>query len=148
MIIVFIIIFLISLYIVLGIQTVQWFKNSFVYGCISLLGNFIIGAFITMVVLTCFVVIDTNNKTIQGRITNVEKNFGGTYTIYIRTNKNEKYCTENSDIGNMANELIGREVILGKGTREGMYGITKCHEAPIVHIERVKDVQSKNNIRK
>ena len=136
--IVFIIIFLIAIYIVLGIQTVQWFKNSFVYGCISLLGNFIIGAFITMVVITCFVVIDTNNKTIQGRITNVEKNFGGTYTIYIRTNKNEKYCTENKDIVEFAKKELGRKVIIGKGTREGIYGITKCHEAPIVHIERVK----------
>ena len=136
--IVFIIIFLIAIYIVLGIQTVQWFKNSFVYGCISLLGNFIIGAFITMVVITCFVVIDTNNKTIQGRITNVEKNWYGTYTIYIRTNKNEKYCTENKDIVEFAKKELGRKVIIGKGTREGIYGITKCHEAPIVHIERVK----------
>ena len=138
MIIVFIIIFLIAIYIVLGIQVVSSFKTSFFCGCCFLLGCFVIGAFITMVVLTGFVVIDNKSGTIQGRITNVEKNFGGTYTIYIRTNKNEKYCTENSDIGNMANELIGREVILGKGTREGVYGFGKCHEAPIVHIERVK----------
>ena len=63
-----------------------------------------------------FIVVDTNNKTIEGILTNVEKNWYGTYTIYIRTDKNEKYCTENKLIVEFAKKELGREVILGKGT--------------------------------
>lgn len=116
----------------------KWYKLGIKYGIIRLILSIIILLMAMYIFAIPFIVIDNNNGMIEGRITNVEKNWYGTYTIYIRTDKNEKYCTENKSIGNKANELIGREVILGKGTREGIYGITKCHEAPIVHIERVK----------
>ena len=122
----------------------KWYKLGIKYGIIRLILSIIVLLMSMYIFAIPFVVIDNDNKTIEGILTNVEKNWYGTYTIYIRTDKNEKYCVENKDIINMANELIGREVILGKGTREGMYGITKCHEAPITHIERVKDVQSSN----
>ena len=122
----------------------KWYKLGIKYGIIRLILSIIVLLMAMYMFAIPFIVVDTNNKTIEGILTNVEKNWYGTYTIYIRTDKNEKYCVENKDIINMANELIGREVIIGKGTREGMYGITKCHEAPITHIERVKDVQSSN----
>ena len=122
----------------------KWYKLGIKYGIIRLILSIIILLMAMCIFVIPFIVVDTDNKTIEGTLTNVEKNWYGTYTIYIRTDKNEKYCVENKDIINMANELIGREVIIGKGTREGMYGITKCHEAPITHIERVKDVQSSN----
>ena len=134
-----ILVFLIQLQVIF-----KWYKLGIKYGIIRLILSIIVLLMAMYMFAISFIVVDTNNKTIEGILTNVEKNWYGTYTIYIRTDKNEKYCVENKDIINMANELIGREVIIGKGTREGMYGITKCHEAPITHIERVKDVQSKD----
>lgn len=125
-------------------ETIKWFKVRKTLGFISLFGNLILFIMISYILVIPFVVIDNNNGMIEGKINGVEKNFGGTYTIYIKTDKNEKYCIEDKDIAEFAKKLEGRKAIIGKGTREGIYGITKCHEAPIIHIERVEDVQSDN----
>ena len=125
-------------------ETIKWFKVGKTLGFISLFGNFILFIMISYILVIPFVVIDNNNGMIEGKINGVEKNFGGTYTIYIKTDKNEKYCIEDKGIAEFAKKLEGRKAIIGKGTREGIYGITKCHEAPIIHIERAEDVQSDN----
>lgn len=122
----------------------KWYKLGIKYGIIRLILSIIVLLMSMYIFAIPFVVIDNDNKTIEGILTNVEKNWYGTYTIYIRTDKNEKYCTENKSIVEFAKKELGRKVIIGKGTREGIYGITKCHQAPIEHIERIKDVQSEN----
>jgi len=130
-------IFILILAIVLIKQTIKWFKVNMFYGFVSLLGNLFIWCVVSYCVIVPFVVIDNNNGMIEGKITHVEKNFGGSYTIYLKTDKQEKYCVEDKDLIEFAKKLEGRQVILGKTTREGIYGFKYCHEAPIEHIERV-----------
>lgn len=129
-------------------NSIRWFKVGISYGLVSLFGSLFIWIIATYILIVPFVVIDNDNTIIDGKIKSIEKNFNGTYTITIKTDKNEKYCIENKEIIKMAKELTGEHVIIGKGKREGFYGIKYCHEAPIIHIERFDDVQSndKNKI--
>lgn len=133
-----IIIIFICLFIVTINETIKWSKYGWGYGLIFLFCMLFFQIVIGMVLIIPMVVIDNDKKTIEGKIEAVEKNFGGTYTITIKTDKREKYCAENKDIIEMAQKLEGRKVILGKGTREGIYTYDKCQEAPIIHIEKVK----------
>ena len=128
---------LILILILLIKETIKWFKSGYILGLISAFGNLVLFLMIAYLLLIPFVVIDNNNGMIEGKITHVEKNFGGSYTIYLKTDKQEKYCVEDKDLIEFAKKLEGRQVILGKTTREGIYGFKYCHEAPIEHIERV-----------
>lgn len=85
-----------------------------------------------------FVVLDKGVGSTIGTITSVDKNFFGTTSLYIKTSENtqEKYCIENEDIVNVANELIGQNVKISYGERVGLYSTNKCHSAPVEMIEQ------------
>ena len=88
-----------------------------------------------------FLVLDKSSGVTVGTITSVDKNFFGTTALWVKTieNEEEKYCIEfDEKLENQAKELVGEEVKITYGTRVGMYSTTKCHQAPIKNIEKVK----------
>lgn len=88
-----------------------------------------------------FLVIDKSSGVTVGTITSVDKNFFGTTALWIKTieNEQEKYCIEfDEELEKQAKELVGEEVKITYGTRVGMYSTTKCHQAPIDKIKKVK----------
>lgn len=133
-----IIIIFVGMFIVTINETKRWSKYGWGLGFTFLMGMVFFQIVIGIGIIKSMVVIDNDNKTIEGKIEAVQKNFGGTYTITIKTDKREEYCIENKDIIEMAKKLEGRKVKIGKGKREGMYTFDKCQEAPIIHIERVE----------
>lgn len=88
-----------------------------------------------------FLVIDKSSGSTVGTITNVDKNFFGTTSLYIKTSENsqEQYCMENEDIVNLAKEMLGKEVKISYDERVGLYSTNKCHSAPVDRIEALNE---------
>lgn len=139
-----IVLIIIGLFIVILHETKKWLKFSIGTGIIFFLGNMFFLMLVAYGLIRPIVVIDTEPMILDGKIEGVEKNIGGTYTLHFKTDKREKFCIENEGIAEFAEKHSGEHVIIGKGTREGIYPIGHCQEAPIIHIERVEDVQSKD----
>ena len=90
-------------------------------------------------ILLPFLVVDKSSGSTVGLITSVDRNFFGTTALYVKTSETEqeKYCIENEDISNKANELIGKKVKISYGKRVGLYSTGKCSQAPVESIEEV-----------
>jgi hypothetical protein len=122
------------------------FFNDTITGLIS--GVFITSMVVAIIVaiLSPIVVLYKNSGMTIGTITSVDKNYWGSTAIYLKTAETaqEKYCAENEEIIEFAKNNIGKKVKIGYGTRVGFYKLSQCDQAPIIHIERVENVQSKD----
>lgn len=97
--------------------------------------------FVLFASLMPIVVIDNDPGTMVGEVVGFKENiFGGT-SIYLRNDNSEQkaLCVENEEILNFIKENKGKTVLVGWGDRVGIYPLNKCHQAPIVHIERWED---------
>lgn len=101
----------------------------------------VIGLFISFILVFPFISLDKSAGMTVGTITAVDKNFFGSTAIYVKTSEKdqEKYCAEDTKIIKQAKTLIGKKVKVNYGTRVGLYDLNKCHEAPIIKIEEVKE---------
>lgn len=101
------------------------------------LASLLVIGIIDFFLISPFVALDKSSGTTIGTITAVDKNFFGTYTIYLKTaeNNEDKYCAENQEIVEIAKELIGEKVQLYYGERIGLYHLNQCRMAPIEKIE-------------
>lgn len=92
-----------------------------------------------------FIIIDKGSGSTIGEVTSIDKNFFGTTAVYIKTSEitQEKYCVEDSKVAEQAKELIGKKVKISYGERVGIYSTSKCDEAPIDHIEEIKEGSGK-----
>lgn len=93
--------------------------------------------FVGFLLIFPFLALDKSSGTTIGTITAVDKNFFGTYTIYLKTaeNNEDKYCAENEEIVKQARENVGNKVQLYYGERIGLYHLNQCRQAPIDKIE-------------
>lgn len=132
---------------IVGIIVTIWaFQEGIEEGIFVLIASvFIVGMF-EVLILSPIWVLDRSSGMTIGTITNVDKNYWGSTAIYLKTSETtqEKYCAENEDIIEFAKNNIGKKVKIGYGTRVGFYKLSQCDQAPIIHIERVEDVQSNN----
>lgn len=103
---------------------------------VGIIGLIICGG-IGCAICSPFIAIDKASGTTIGTITAVDKNFFGTYTIYLKTaeNNEDKYCAENEEIVAQAKENVGNKVQLYYGERIGLYHLNQCRQAPIDKIE-------------
>lgn len=111
---------------------------DFLEGLIATIGIIIVVEIVLAATLFApFIVLDKGSGSTIGIITSVDKNFFGTTALFIKTSENEqeKYCIENNDISNLANELIGKKVKISYGERVGFYSTGSCHQAPVESIE-------------
>lgn len=109
----------------------------------SIIFVFTIGA--AVVLCAPFIIIDKGSGSTIGEVTSIDKNFFGTTAVYIKTSEitQEKYCVEDSKVAEQAKELIGKKVKISYGERVGIYSTSKCDEAPIDHIEEIKEGSGK-----
>lgn len=110
-------------------------------------GVLVIGFIGAILCLAPITVIDKGAGMTIGTITSVDKNFWGSTAIYIKTSETEqeKYCAEDEDIIKFAEKMIGQRVRIGYGERVGIYPLSKCDQAPIIHIEKWEDLTNENN---
>lgn len=117
--------------------TVICFIDDIAYGFCSLFGGLFIAGLINFFLIGPFVALDRSNGTSIGVVTAVDKNFFGTYTLYIKATETteDKFCIEDKKIVEQSKELIGKKVQLYYGQRVGLYHLNECREAPVEKIE-------------
>lgn len=98
----------------------------------------IMAGLLMFVCLSPIVVIDKKAGMTIGTVTSVDQNFWGSTAIYIKTSETEqeKYCAEDKNIIEFAQSMLGQKVRIGYGERVGIYPLSKCDQAPIIHIEK------------
>ena len=98
----------------------------------------IMAGLLMFVCLNPIVVIDKKSGMTIGTVTSVDQNFWGSTAIYIKTSETEqeKYCAEDKNIIEFAQSMLGQKVRIGYGERVGIYPLSKCDQAPIIHIEK------------
>ena len=128
------------------IVTTIAFANDIETGICALIGSMVVVFIVDLFILSPIFVLDKSSGMTIGTITSVDRNYFGSTAIYLKTDETtqEKYCAENEEIIEFAKNNIGKKVKIGYGTRVGFYKLSQCDQAPITHIERVKDVQSSN----
>lgn len=101
-------------------------------------GVLVIGFIGVTLCLAPITVIDKGAGMTIGTITSVDKNFWGSTAIYIKTSETEQeeYCAEDKNIIEFAQSMLGQKVRIGYGERIGIYPLSKCDQAPIIHIEK------------
>lgn len=136
-------VFLIICILIVVIGGLTLFKLSIKYDGIDDTTIIIFVLTIGAAVVLCapFIVIDKGSGSTIGEVTSVDKNFFGTTAVYIKTSETaqERYCVEDSKVAEQAKELIGKKVKISYDERVGIYSTSKCGEAPIDHIEEVKE---------
>lgn len=107
----------------------------------------IMAGLLMFVCLNPIVVIDKKAGMTIGTVTSIDQNFWGSTAIYIKTSETEqeKYCAEDKDIIEFAQSMLGKKVRIGYGERVGIYPLSKCDQAPIIHIEKWEDLTNENN---
>lgn len=107
----------------------------------------IMAGLLMFVCLNPIVVIDKKAGMTIGTVTSVDQNFWGSTAIYIKTSETEQeeYCAEDKNIIEFAQSMLGQKVRIGYGERVGIYPLSKCDQAPIIHIEKWEDLTNENN---
>ena len=97
--------------------------------------------FIIALLLLPHIAVDKSSGTTVGIITAVDKNFFGTYTIYLKTTeqKEDEYCVESEEIVKIAKDGLNKKVQLFYGERVGLYELNQCKSAPVDKIELMED---------
>lgn len=107
----------------------------------------IMAGLLMFICLNPIVVIDKKAGMTIGTVTSVDQNFWGSTAIYIKTSETEQeeYCAEDKNIIEFAQSMLGQKVRIGYGERVGIYPLSKCDQAPIIHIEKWEDLTNENN---